>query len=115
MSKNIHLPSFGEVWETCVSHIRDAFSLDSCAVSAPALRCFKRALRAAAAVQEDAEAASAVVGGDLGKDVGQVQGGGRGGGSLAAQQVHAQAPFTQESLVGFVDVIKCSDYQSDVG
>jgi hypothetical protein len=39
VSKNIHLPSFGEVWETFVSHIRDAFLLDSRAVSAPALRC----------------------------------------------------------------------------
>jgi hypothetical protein len=27
--------------------------------------------------------------------------------SVVAQYVHAPAPFTQESLVAFVDVIKC--------
>ena len=107
MSKNIHLTSFGEVWETFVSHIRDAFLLDSRALSAPALCCLERVLRAAAAVPEDAEALrpslveiwektwvkckemSAVV-------VRRA--------SVAAHQVHTPAPFTQESLVGFVDV-----------
>jgi hypothetical protein len=39
MSRIIHLPSFGSVWETFVTHIRDAFLLDSRAVSAPALPC----------------------------------------------------------------------------
>jgi hypothetical protein len=57
MSKIIHLPSFGAVRETFVTLIRDAFLLDCCAVSAPALRCLERALKAAStvAVPSDAE------------------------------------------------------------
>ncbi len=45
VSKIIHLSSFSSVWETLVTHIRDAFLLDSCAVSAPALRCLEPALK----------------------------------------------------------------------
>ena len=43
LSKVIHLPSFGAVWETFVAHIRDASLIDSRAVSALALRCLERA------------------------------------------------------------------------
>jgi hypothetical protein len=65
-------------------------------------------------VSSDAEAATllAVVGRDVGKDdVGQVRGDGCGRGEArerrrALQQVHSPAPFTQESPVIFVDVIK---------
>jgi hypothetical protein len=117
-SKIIHLPSFGAAWETFVTHIRDAFLLDSRAVSAPALRCLERALRAAAAVAQalavpsDAEAAAFrpslvemwektwVKCEEMGAVVVRRA-------SAAAQQVHSPAPFTQESLVVFVDVIKC--------
>jgi hypothetical protein len=58
MLKIIHLPSFGEVWETFVTHIRVALLLDSRTVSAPALRCLEHARKAAAtvAVPSDAEA-----------------------------------------------------------
>ncbi len=112
MSKIIHLSSFGEVWETLVTHIRDAFLLDSRAVSAPALRCLERALKAAAtvAVPSDAEALRSsmveiwektwVKCEEIGAVVVRRA-------SVAAQYVHAPAPFTQESLVVFVDVIKC--------
>ena len=110
VSKIIHLPSFGAVWETFVTHIRDAFLLDSRAVSAPALRCLERVLKAAAAVPSDAEALRPslveiwektwVKCDEMGAVVVRRA-------SVAAQQVHAPAPFTQESLVVFVDVIKC--------
>jgi hypothetical protein len=58
MSKIIHWPSFNTVWETFVTYIRNVFLLDSRAVSAPALRCLERTLKAAAtvAVPSDAEA-----------------------------------------------------------
>jgi hypothetical protein len=110
VSKIIHLPSFGAVWETFVTHIRDAFLLDSRAVSAPALRCLERALRAAADVPSDAEALRPslveiwektwVKCEEMGAVVVRRA-------SVAAQHVHTPAPFTQESLVVFVDVIKC--------
>jgi len=48
VSKIMHLPSFAAAWETFVTPIRDAFLLDGHAVSAPALRCLERALKAAA-------------------------------------------------------------------
>ena len=112
MSKIIHLPSFGAVWETFVTHIRDAFLLDSRAVSAPALRCLERALKAAAttAVPSDAAALrSSLV--DIWEktwvkceEMGVVV---VRRASVVAQHVDAPTPFTQESLVVFVDVIKC--------
>ena len=112
MSKIIHLPSFGAVWETFVTHIRDAFLLDSRAVSAPALRCLERALKAAVtvAVPSDAEALRSSLVEIWGKtwvkceEMGAVV---VRRASVVAQHVHAPTPFTQESLVVFVDVIKC--------
>jgi hypothetical protein len=110
VSKIIHLPSFGAVWETFVTHIRDAFLLDSRAVSAPALRCLERALRAAAAVPSDAEDLRPSLVEIWGKtwvkceEMGAVV---VRRASVALQHVHTPAPFTQESLVVFVDVIKC--------
>ena len=48
VSKFMHPPSFTTAWETFLTDIRVAFLLDGCAVSAPELRCLKRALKAAA-------------------------------------------------------------------
>jgi hypothetical protein len=111
-TKIIHLPSFAAAWETFVTHIRDAFLLDSRAVSAPALRCLERALKAAAAaassdpehilqpclveIWEKTWAKCDEIGAVVVRRA-----------SAAAQQVLFPAPFTQESLVAFVDVIKC--------
>jgi hypothetical protein len=112
MSKIIHLPSFSAVWETFVTHIRDAFLLDSRAVSAPALRCLERALKAVTttAVPSDAEELRTslveiwektwVKCEEIGVVVVRRA-------SVVAQHVNAPAPYTQESLVVFVDVIKC--------
>ena len=116
ISKIIHLPSFAEAWETFVTHIRDAFLLDSRAVSAPALRCLERALKAAAATASapsDAEPLRKSLAeiwektwvkcDEMGAVIVRRAG-------AAVQQAPAQAPyapFTQESLVAFVDVIKC--------
>jgi hypothetical protein len=116
VSKIILLPSFAEAWETFVTHICDAFLLDSRAVSAPALRCLERALKAAATA-----AAEPAVAERLRKSLAEIwektwvkceEMGAvivrRAG--TAVQQAPANAPyapFTQESLVAFVDVIKC--------
>ena len=116
ISKIIHLPSFAEAWETFVTHIRDAFLLDSRAVSAPALRCLERALKAAAATASapsDAEPLRKSLAEIWEKTWAKCDEMGavivrRAG--AAVRQAPAQAPyapFTQESLVAFVDVIKC--------
>jgi len=64
--------SFAAAWETFVTHIQDAFLLDERAVSAPALRCLERALKAvvAAMLSADAEEGLRSSFGDLFKDMG---------------------------------------------
>lgn len=114
VSKIIHLPSFTAAWETFVTHIRDAFLLDSRAVSAPALRCLERALKAAAAAAAAAPSDEERLRQSLAEiwektwakcdEMGAVI---VRRASAAVRQTHAHAPFTQESLVAFVDVVKC--------
>jgi len=112
-SKIMHLPSFAAAWDTFVTHIRDAFLLDGRAVSAPALRCLERALKAAAAAVPSVGAEEGLKQSlveiwektwakceEMGAVVVRRA-------SAAAQQVDSPAPFTQESLVVFVDVMKC--------
>ena len=115
VEKIMRLSSFAAAWETFVTHIRDAFLLDGRAVSAPALRCLDRALKAAAAAIATATAAADDDGlrGSLVviwektwarcEEMGAVI---VRRASAAARRVESPAPFTQESLVVFVDVIK---------
>jgi C-terminal region of Mon2 protein len=136
VSKIMRLPSFAAAWDTFVTHIRDAFLLDGRAVSAPALRCLERALKAAsaAAVSLSSESSSEDEDADEDADV-DVEGSLRScleeiwektwvrceemgavivrRASAASAAVALQradlpqaAPFTQESLVVFVDVVK---------
>ncbi|KAF8260132.1 hypothetical protein EI94DRAFT_1749458 [Lactarius quietus] len=115
VSKIIHLPSFAKAWETFVTHIRDAFLLDSRAVSAPALRCLERALKAAAAAAAAPSEAEQLRQSlteiwektwakcdEMGAVIVR-----RASAAVQQQQAHTNAPFTQESLVAFVDVVKC--------
>ncbi|KAH9955055.1 hypothetical protein BC827DRAFT_1262095 [Russula dissimulans] len=115
-SKVVALQSMGSILndflETFVTHIRDAFLLDSCAISAPALRCLERALKAAASVAAapaDVEALRASLVEIWERTWARCEEMGAvviRRASAAAQHVHSPAPFTQESLVVFVDVIK---------
>ncbi|KAH9013194.1 hypothetical protein EDB84DRAFT_1533406 [Lactarius hengduanensis] len=104
LSKIIHLPSFAAAWETFVTHIRDAFLLDSRAVSAPALRCLERALKAAAPSDAlDLRQSLAEIWEKTWAKCDEM-------GTVVVRRATASAqhaPFTQESLVAFVDVIKC--------
>ncbi|KAF8267460.1 hypothetical protein EI94DRAFT_1730637 [Lactarius quietus] len=92
VSKIIHLPSFAKAWETFVTHIRDAFLLDSRAVSAPALRCLERGTlrQSLTEIWEKTWAKC--------DEMGAV---------IVRRASAPNAPFTQESLVAFVDVVKC--------
>ncbi|KAH9049809.1 hypothetical protein EDB83DRAFT_2553433 [Lactarius deliciosus] len=104
LSKIIHLSSFAAAWETFVTHIRDAFLLDSRAVSAPALRCLERALKAAAPSDAlDLRQSLAEIWEKTWAKCDEM-------GTVVVRRATASAqhaPFTQESLVAFVDVIKC--------
>lgn len=108
ITKIMHLPSFEKAWEVFVMHIRDSFLLDSRVISAPALRCLERALKASSAAVTD-EALKARVASswqkaweaidEMGDTVVKRA-------NAAGERAQAHAPFTQESLVAFVDVIK---------
>jgi hypothetical protein len=120
VEKIMRLSSFAAAWDTFVTHIRDAFLLDGRAVSAPALRCLDRALKAAAnAATATAAAAEENEDDDDGlrgslvviwektwarcEEMGAVI---VRRASAAAQRAESHAPFTQDSLVVFVDVVK---------
>ena len=70
--RKLYTHSFAAAWETFVTHIRDTFLLDEQAVSAPALHCLERALKAvvAAMLSADAEEGLRLSFGDLFKDMG---------------------------------------------
>ena len=111
--KIMHLPSFAAAWDTFVTHIQDTFLLDGRAVSTPVLRCLERALKAAAAAvpstgTEEGLRRSLVEIWEKTwakcKEMGTVV---VWQASAAAQHMDSPAPFTQESLVMFVDVVKC--------
>ncbi|KAI0048499.1 hypothetical protein FA95DRAFT_1517415 [Auriscalpium vulgare] len=105
VSKIMHLASFGRVWETFVEHIRDAFLLDSRAISAPALRCLEKALRASVAAEAALVPATAVwerawqAADEMGETVVRRA-------NAAGGQAQLHVPFTQESLVAYVDVVR---------
>jgi hypothetical protein len=101
-TKLMRLPSFDRAWGAFVLHVRDAFLVDEPSVGAPALRCLERALRAVegAAKDEDLRA--------------QAQGAWEAawtacdemGGPVVKRTTHA--PFSQESLVELVSVIRAA-------
>jgi hypothetical protein len=114
----MRLSSFAAAWDTFVTHIRDAFLLDGRAVSAPALRCLERALKAASAalqtsgVDVDVEDLRPCLVEIWEKTWARCEEMGtvvvrRASAAAALQRADFPAPFTQESLVVFVDVIKC--------
>ena len=107
VSKVMHLSSFSKAWEVFVMHIRDSFLLDNRIISAPALRCLEKTLKASAAGASDAELRPRVIEAwekawvvcdEMGESVVKRA-------SVASERAQAHKPFTQESLVAFVDVI----------
>ncbi|KAF6747528.1 hypothetical protein DFP72DRAFT_604758 [Ephemerocybe angulata] len=104
VSKIILLDSFGDAWDAFVTRIQDCVLLDNRPVSAPALRCLERAVKAfgaaegvlkprvSEALQRVWEAID-VMGSVVSK---------RGGN----EDEGPHQPFTQESLVAYVDVVQ---------
>jgi hypothetical protein len=103
LSKLILLDSFGNAWDAFVTRIQDCVLLDNRPVSAPALRCLEKAVKAlgpaegvlkprVAEALQRAWGAIDVIGGTASK---------RGNEEGSPHQ-----PFTQESLVAYVDVIQ---------
>ncbi|KAH8111570.1 hypothetical protein DFH11DRAFT_1791651 [Phellopilus nigrolimitatus] len=109
-SKIMYLESFGKVWDEFVVHIQNSFMFDSAASCTAALRCLEKALKAAGPAPGDMNEnvrgmwqRAWTACGDMGQLVlrrnrpslpGYVAGG------------VGSAPFDQESLLAFVDVIR---------
>lgn len=108
ITKIIHLESFGRAWEVFVGHVEESWRLDSRSISAPALRCLDKAVRALSAAEdtlkdratESLEVVWAACD-RMGEEVLQQK-----SGRFAADGAVSVKPFTQESLVAFVDVIR---------
>ncbi|KAH9933694.1 hypothetical protein B0H21DRAFT_699431 [Amylocystis lapponica] len=111
-SKIMWLESFMKAWDVYVGHIQDSWLNDNRTISAPALRCLDKAIRACesagdALKSQTTEALERVwqacdeVGGAVLK-----RGSGTPAGKTGPDSGSSIKPFTQESLMAFVDVIK---------
>jgi C-terminal region of Mon2 protein/Domain of unknown function (DUF1981) len=110
-SKIMHLASFQRAWDVFVNHIKNSVLQDNRTISAPALRCLEKAVKASASAEPDLkpkvveaknrvwQACDQIGSAVLQRSTNQ--------GSLSPSGVQTNKPFTQESLVAFVDVI-CS-------
>lgn len=106
-SKIMHLDSFERVWEVFVGHVQDSWLHDNRTISPPALRCLDKAIRASEATNsvlkprvldslEVVWRACEDMGGVLLNDLPMEK----------SAEVPNIKPFTQESLMAFVDVIR---------
>ncbi|TFK22523.1 hypothetical protein FA15DRAFT_757922 [Coprinopsis marcescibilis] len=105
ISKIMLLDSFTDGWDAFVTRIQDTVLLDNRPISAPALRCLEKATKAAslaegvlkprvAEILQQVWTAIDVIGGSATRRAASTDG------------EHPDQPFTQESLVAFVDVIQ---------
>lgn len=102
-TKIVHLDTFPKAWEVFVQHIQDSWLHDSRTISAPALRCLDKAVNAIGGVESElsASVSSALevawkACSDMGHAVLE-----KFGSAEALSQ-----PFTQESLVALIEVIR---------
>jgi len=108
--KIMQLDSFSKAWDVLVTHIQDAVLLDNRAVTAPALRCLEKAIKVSPSLDLPPIVSEVllrvwqtidVLGGAVLRRVNN-----RGSSSPMTEGFHQ--PFTQESLVAFVNVIQCT-------
>lgn len=108
-SKIMRLDSFTKVWDVFVNHIQETVLLDNRIVSAPALRCLEKAVKATSAAGDDlkpkvtqawerAWQTCDTIGGAVMERTSE----------LTYEDALPYKPFTQDSLVALVDVIKCT-------
>jgi C-terminal region of Mon2 protein/Domain of unknown function (DUF1981) len=105
VSKIIYLDSFTSAWDVFLNHIRESWMKDNRTITTPALRCLEKATSAFPNASEDLKdrilsSSERVweicdfIGGEL-------------SGFSSGNSQHMK-PFTQECLMAFVDVIKCT-------
>lgn len=107
-SKIIHLESFVNAWGVFVNHIQDTVLLDNRIISPPALRSLEKAVKASSGAAADVKPKVTEIWERVWKMADTV------GHSILRRAPDATAtesphkPFTQESLVAFLDVIRCT-------
>ncbi|KAG6844369.1 hypothetical protein H0H87_007445 [Tephrocybe sp. NHM501043] len=106
--KIMQLDSFSKAWDVFVNHIQDSVLLDSRTISAPALRCLEKAVKVSPALDLPPIVSEVllrvwqtidVLGGAVIQRSGSQT-------PTSVSEVWHHRPFTQESLVAFVDVIQ---------
>ncbi|KAI0690366.1 hypothetical protein BC835DRAFT_1365030 [Cytidiella melzeri] len=101
--KIVHLASFADAWEVFVQHVQNAWLHDNRTISAPALRCLDKAVNALGDVDNElsgtvSEALEVAWKScyDMGQAISDKPG--------SAEAPHS--PFTQESLVSLIEVVR---------
>ncbi|OBZ73105.1 Protein MON2 [Grifola frondosa] len=89
-TKIMRLESFTKAWAAFVGHIRDSWLHDNRTISATALRCMDKAVQACSTARRHPRAAD----------------NGSTGNGMAIESGSPIKPFTQESLMAYVDVIR---------
>lgn len=111
--KIMQLDSFTHAWEVFVGHIKDSWLHDNRTITAPALRCLEKAIKSCSAAEElKARTAEALEIAWLACDeMGGVmleQGPSSPAGKASVAGNPDVKPLTQESLMAYVDVIRCT-------
>ncbi|KAL0948488.1 hypothetical protein HGRIS_011055 [Hohenbuehelia grisea] len=111
-TKLAHLESFSKAWDTLVGHVQDAVLHDNRMVSAPALRCLERAIKASQGVEPKLRSKV----GDLCErswssfdEIGTAMLQKVSTGAMSPLTPMPQRPphrFTQESLIAYLEVIQ---------
>jgi hypothetical protein len=109
--KIMHLSSFHRAWDVFVNHIQDSVIQDNRTISAPALQCLEKAVKASASAELELKPKVIEAKERVWQACDQI-----GGAVLQRQAIQPplsptgissiQKPFTQESLVAYVDVIR---------
>ncbi|KAJ7187153.1 hypothetical protein C8R46DRAFT_1172029 [Mycena filopes] len=111
-SKIIHLESFVKAWDVFVNHIQDTVLLDNRTISPPALRSLEKAVKASSGASADLKPKVTEIWErvwTMSDSVGDaILRRGNAAASHAADPDSPHKPFTQDSLVAFLDVIRCT-------
>ncbi|KAF5376426.1 hypothetical protein D9615_008633 [Tricholomella constricta] len=106
--KIMQLHSFSKAWDVFVTHIQDSVLLDSRAISAPAMRCLEKAVKVSPTLDLPPIVSEVllrvwqaidVLGGTVIQRSGSQT-------PISSNETGFHQPFTQESLVAFVDLIQ---------
>ncbi|KAI0073983.1 hypothetical protein K474DRAFT_1774330 [Panus rudis PR-1116 ss-1] len=109
VSKIMHLNSFSKAWETFVGHIKDCWLNDNPSISASAIRCLDKAITALSNAEEERKGQvieSLEVAWQACSEMGEAVMSKQNADGVVESGSVVRPPFTQESLMAFVDMIR---------